>query len=98
MILVSFPSLRCSNPLLSLTLTHPQSRLEARIAKQEAARDPEAVKAALEAKMAKAADKNTALLSKKVELSKKEEAKVSAAKAAKASMPESKEGEVKDGI
>jgi hypothetical protein len=48
--------------------------------------------------MAKAADKNTALLSKKVELSKKEEAKVSAAKAAKASMPESKEGEVKDGI
>jgi len=86
------------NTPVSLPLTHPQSRLEARIAKQEAARDPEAVKAALEAKMAKAADKNNAVLSKKVELSKKEEAKVSAAKAAKASMPESKEGEVKDGI
>jgi len=76
-----------------------QSRLEARIAKQEAARDPEAIKAALEAKMAKAAEKNTSILSKKVESSKKEEAKVSAAKARAASMPESKEGEVKsDGI
>jgi hypothetical protein len=49
--------------------------------------------------MAKAAEKNTSILSKKVESSKKEEAKVSAAKARAASMPESKEGEVKsDGI